>query len=519
MKELLRTAQGRLLASVVALVALLNAPRQVIGDTWFNLVLGREIVERGLVTRNELTAEAWGAPWIDLQWLAHLLHYAIVQLVGLPGLVWIASLLTCSALLAGSGFALAQGATPGRTLLAGVLALAGLMPQSVRAQTFALPLLVIFLCLLAADAERAARRTWWLVPCAALWGNLHGSALLAPLLGALLAVARVLDAARARRRPDLGLLVRDLLLAAACGGALLASPYGVRVLEYYRAILDNSAFRAHLGEWGPLAIGEEPVKGVLIASVFLLVALGFRAVRSFPPLVCVALAFATLRSARHATPLAFAAAAFLPALADSACRELLRFHADRRLQGVTRLLLPAAALGFCIGSPLLAAHTLRVDEPPSFTDRVALAAQHAQRILADEHHADRLLWFHPELRGRLSHDVRIEILPLPFITSVTQAYGLPETAQAREWLARYDLIVVDRDEHTPLWNSLRRNPAWTEVASDRFAAAFARGDTLLGLTAREQPGRRLLLHEQGLPVRCCGGSSSSFDPPRKLRAQ
>jgi hypothetical protein len=330
--RLLETAQGRLLVSFAALLAALQAPRQINSDTWLNLVLGREIASTGLITHNDLTAEAAGARWIDQQWLAHLVHYWLAQLLGLPGLVLIAALLACGSLLAAAEHALRNGASPGRTLLAGTLALGALLPQSVRAQTVALPLLAVCLCGLDSDARNPARRTWWLVPCVALWGNLHGSALLAPALALLLALTRLLETWRWQ------LFARDLLLAGGLALALLVSPYGLALLDYYAGILGNPSFRVHVGEWGPLPIASEPAKSLLIGLLLLAAVLVARRARRFPLAVCVALALLTLRSGRHATPFAIASAAFLPAIADAALGQRLRLEADRALQRIARAL-------------------------------------------------------------------------------------------------------------------------------------------------------------------------------------
>jgi len=470
--EVLRLSAARLLVIATLLVGVLNAPRQVNDDTWFNLVLGREIATRGLIHHNDLTREAWGAPVIDLQWLAHLIQYWLAQCIGLPGLVLVGSLLAYATLLAAAGFALIAGATPGRTLLVGLLALGSLAPQAVRAQSFALPLLLCFVVALRSDAERPALRTWWLLPCAVLWGNLHGSALLAPALGALALAARAADALRARRRPHARLLARDGALTLGLAAAVLASPYGLGLLRYYAATLYNPAFRAHIVEWSGLQLLDEPLTSVLPLAIFVLLLLGFRGVRSFPALVCLCFALLTLRSIRHATPLALAAAALLPAIADAACGQHLRFESDGVLRGLTSVGLPLALLGFFVGVPLLSARSLRLDTPVAFSDRVAAAAAGAGEILADEYHADRLLWVHPELKGRLSHDVRLEILPLGFIESLTRAYGFPDSPSSRHWLASYDLIIVDREAHGPLSAWLGRAPDWREIASDHFATAF-----------------------------------------------
>jgi hypothetical protein len=470
--EIWRVSRLRLLLIAVLFVGILNATRQVNGDTWFNLVLGREIATSGLVHRNELTREAWAVPVVDLQWLAHLCQYGLAHSLGLPGLALVGSLLAYGTLLGASYFALRQGATPGRTLFVGLLALSSFAPQTVRAQTFALPLLLGFLVLAQRDTERPTRRTWWLLPGAALWANLHGSVLLAPALGALALLARVLDAQRAGLRPDLRLLARDAALTLGLAGATLVSPYGLGLIGYYAATLNNPAFRAHVVEWSGLQLLAEPLTSVLPLATLALVLLGFRRVRSFPALVCLCFALLALRSIRHATPLAIAAAVLLPRLADAACGQQLRFESDGRLRGLTSVLLPPGVLAFLLGVPLLAARALRDEFPARFSDRVAAAATGARAILADEYHADRLLWYHPELKGRVSHDVRLEILPREFIESLTLAYGFPDSDRARQWLSKYDLIVVDREQHGPLWASLAGSRQWREVAVDRFATAF-----------------------------------------------
>jgi hypothetical protein len=70
--------------------------------------------------------------------------------------------------------------------------------------------------------------------------------------------------------------------------------------------------------------------------------------------------------------------------------------------------------------------------------------------------------------------VRFELLSPAFLQSLTQLYGFPEAASAQEWLARYDLVVVDREQHSPLWRWLRSDPRWREIAADRWTAAFLR---------------------------------------------
>ncbi len=466
--------QLRLFVSLAALAGVLNAPRQLSGDSWFNLVLGRDIRASGLITRNDLTSEGLGAACLDQQWLAHLIQYWLEAWLGLPGLVLVAAVLSSGALIGALMCAERQGASPGRTLLVGVLALGAITPQTVRAQSFALPLLAACLCVLAADARAPARRTWWLVPVTLLWANVHGSVLLAPVLAGLLALSRLITSFRERKPVNVGLLGRDSVLCAVLALGAVLTPYGVAGLDYYRSTLGNPNFRAYVGEWSALSFSEEPATAALLIAVALVSVAAYRRAPVFPLLVCAALSALTLHSARHATPLALAAAALLPAAADAALGRRLRFQADSRLAQLTRWLMPSTALLFLVGVPALVRHTLQTELRREFADRVAALAAGRGPILGDEHHSDRLLWYHPELRGRLSHDVRIEVVPAAFLGAITRVHAAPRSERSRRWLRRYDLVIVDRNEHTALWSALLESPDFALAAEDALGAAFVR---------------------------------------------
>jgi hypothetical protein len=92
--------------------------------------------------------------------------------------------------------------------------------------------------------------------------------------------------------------------------------------------------------------------------------------------------------------------------------------------------------------------------------------------LVDEAHADRLLWWHPELRGRVSHDARVETIPLGFLSSLARAYAEPMDPTAQRWLAGYDLIVVDHDGHAVLARALAQSADFRLLAEDRFASLY-----------------------------------------------
>src|SRR5882724_662283 len=135
-----RSSSLRLLLAITLLAMALRSPPHICGDTWFNLVLGRDIAEGGLVTENVLTHVGFGVHVVDQQWLAHWMLFGMATAIGLPGVALANAISTAGSILAALGAALRGGASHGRTLFVGVLALAGMISHSMaRAQSLALP--------------------------------------------------------------------------------------------------------------------------------------------------------------------------------------------------------------------------------------------------------------------------------------------------------------------------------------------------------------------------------------------
>ena len=58
---------------------LIFPPALIVNDSWLNLMAGREVVENGLPSRDEITVYGLGATWTDQQWLAQVFMYGDVQ--------------------------------------------------------------------------------------------------------------------------------------------------------------------------------------------------------------------------------------------------------------------------------------------------------------------------------------------------------------------------------------------------------------------------------------------------------
>jgi hypothetical protein len=135
----------------------------------------------------------------------------------------------------------------------------------VRAQLFSLALFPVLLLLLRAEARAPSRRIWLAVPLLALWANLHGGVLLGL---AVVAAYLVLD--RPRSTP-----VTALAALALSGAALLATPAGLRTINYYASVLHGEAAAGHYGLWAPLSL-REPLDLLFVAIAVPLVVAAFR---------------------------------------------------------------------------------------------------------------------------------------------------------------------------------------------------------------------------------------------------
>jgi hypothetical protein len=195
-------------------------PTLLVADSWLTLAAGREVVEHGLPTVDEITVLGLGRDWTDQQWGAQLLAYASHALGGYGLLAVVAALFAVGAFAIAAAGARALGAGPRAVvLLFFPVLMAAPWTFTIRAQVFALPLYTALVWLLASEARNPTRRVYLVVPLLVVWANLHGSAALAAMLTMLLGAIELV-----RSRGGSGL--RSVLLLVLPPLALLATPYG-----------------------------------------------------------------------------------------------------------------------------------------------------------------------------------------------------------------------------------------------------------------------------------------------------
>lgn len=292
------------------------------------------------------------------------------------------------------------GGSPRATALALCLpVLAAPSLAQLRAQTFALVLFAAVFVLLALDARSPSRRVLWVLPLLGVWANLHGSV----ALGAAFAGIYGLTLACSRASRD-----RGLALAVASPLSLLASPYGWHLAGYYRLMLLDPPLEHYVQEWKPPELVASNV--VFFASAVAVAGLWIwrrGSLTRFEQWALPLLEIAAFRAVRNAVWFELAAVVALPRLLDRG--DVVIEASVRR----ANLILGSAALvaAVAVTAVALAGATGRIDgsRPPAEAAAVAARAGRSGVVLADDDHADWLLWLEPSLAGRVAYDVRFEL--------------------------------------------------------------------------------------------------------------
>lgn len=293
------------------------------GDAGWHIRTGEFILSRHTIPHHDLYSFSKpGAPWYAWEWLSDVLYAWLYRLAGFKALV-----LAAGVVIAGTATLLFrriawQGGNFFLTLAVTLVAVgASSMHFLARPHIFTLLLLAISLWMIESDRRAPGWRIWLLVPLTALWTNLHGGfpALIAYLL--LLAAGSAVENLWLGRGTERRWFAprRYGLLAAACGLASLANPYGVRLDEHIIAYLRSDWIRSVVQEFQSPNFRHENVMQFEVLLLAGLVVAGAMLVRGHvtEALWIVAFGHLALQSVRHAPVFALVAA---PVVAVEATR-------------------------------------------------------------------------------------------------------------------------------------------------------------------------------------------------------
>lgn len=425
-----------LVVSFIAILLVLT-PSLVIADSWLTLIAGREIVDHGLPHSNAITVLGAGREWIDQQWLAHLVYYGAESLGGLR-LVTLGNIL-----LIATGYALAiaaarhRGASQRSTLVLALLViLASPWAWQVRAQTLALPLFTGLLWLLVDHQQRRSKRVLLALPILVVWGNVHGTVVMAALL---VMGAGVIDLLRRRGSVWIGAAL--VIAAPLC---LLVSPYALDLPGYYHLMLVDPPFKGLIVEWRPTRPEPKTILFFTLAVATAVLAVWQRRRLTLFEGFALALTFwVGLDAIRGVTWFVLTALVVAPHLLDGA----LHVKDARPHRGANLVISSVCLAGLTIGFVLAAAQPTSWFEstwPTKALPAIArVTTNPSSTVYAISSYSDWLYWHRPDLRGRLAYDIRFEIYRRPTIQATADFVSMRGTEWARQ-AEGYDVVVVNQ---------------------------------------------------------------------------
>ena len=433
-----------------------SLPREILSDTWFVLLGGREVAHHGLPSHDVLTVWAHGRPWVDEQWLGQLVFYGLYAAGGIKLALFGHVLALGVAFVTAIAVARWRGASARSVCWISVPAFFLLIWGSwnVRAQSLAFLLFVALVWLLVDDARSPSRRILFGVPLLVLWANVHGTAVTGALL---VSVAGVCYGLSRRRQPLRTWVPRTALMVVLPFPCVLASPYATSLPGYYHHVLSNPWFRNHIIEWQPtmLSIRTGPFYFLALLGIWLVGRCADRLLLTEKALLAVTLllGFQTIRSIVWFTLVALM---LLPSALDGVLKPN---HLAARLPLLSRLLVLMSVVGTVVAFAVVAAKPttwFEADYPKAALAAVARveAADPHVRVFANQQYSDWLLLRRPELRGRIAYDVRFELLPQARLKQLTDARGLVEGW--RRDVASFRLFVLRGDAEHALGQALLR---------------------------------------------------------------
>jgi hypothetical protein len=517
-----------------AAVALTTA-RVLLSDTYITLYAGRWISAHGIPHTDPFTVAAHGRPWVDQQWLAHVLFYQAWSIGGLAAVGALSAVAIAASFGMLAGLMVRLGVTPARAVVWSTVAFFVCATNTVtRAQSFAYPLFVLLLWLVLRCDRRAGfdRRALVGLPLLAVWANVHGSALMAAALYSAWCVYRGVRSGHDRA---LRAAAAYLAVAAAATAMVFVTPYAPSdIVSYYRSVLSNHVIARYIIEWFPATFGGvslEFVGMLLIATLVLGVGIGRRALPPAPLIAATVLfAAAGVHAVRYQVWFAFPAALFVAMVLEGVSGSPPHARPGSRLPAmvpwIAASLLGAAAVAaplvdgqmlrpevFALSAGLVvagdalartpavrrwtrravwaamaaaavsAAVALAVTPASRFENgmpRMAMAraaayaeAHPAATVLADDVAAPAMIWHYPALAGRIGYDARLEVFSQPVLLRYMHWVSLDSSSWAAV-TSGYDVLVIDRRKNGVLARRSQRMAGWATLAGNADGVALIR---------------------------------------------
>ena len=432
------------------------------GDLAWQRRLGRTILTTHRIPRflgNE-TFSAVGAPWTPQEWL-----FGIAAALGDQSWKWkifaaMTALCATATVFLIAYRAARRGAAPIDVAIAAAASGTALYDSfGVRAQVVAWPMFALLLLLL----DNEGPWLWMVVPLAALWSNLHASALLAPLFAGAVCTGRLLeDRAWTPRVKRIACVTAASFLAVCC------NPFGIG-LPLYAISLFQSPIKMYIGEWKATDVGEYAFSLGALPLLIGIVILGAatrsrRVVKAEDLLIFAACVFLLFFAARNVPIFAIVAAPLFACMLTQAWERPAQESPPTNLDRIAGLALPAFALllAALVGYRLLGS-TERTQITMPFKEVDALAEMPGEhRIMCAD-----FAWcsyFLGKPNQRVFLDGRADPYPPKIWREFgSVAYALPDWRDVLD-RNRIDAVIVKRQ--TGIDQALALTHQWRDASHD-----------------------------------------------------
>jgi hypothetical protein len=257
-------------AATAALVCL-YAIRQVDPDLYGYLAYGRLFVERGLTAHDPFAYTSAGFNWITFEYLAHIALWSAYHYAGAAGLIALKCLVGGVALVC---LFVAMRQTPAETFVWVPIFLLCTSTLSryflFRPQLFTFAFFACFTAVLFRYLLRHRGPLWVLPIVMVAWANTHGGFVSGlGAVGLAISLRALENTAVAGWRPRHLLAGTGPLWAtlAACTGATVVNPLGVRLWFYVLTELAHGTNRRYIAEWAPASFATDAWSTVMLTLI------------------------------------------------------------------------------------------------------------------------------------------------------------------------------------------------------------------------------------------------------------
>ncbi|MCA1412034.1 hypothetical protein I6F30_12975 [Bradyrhizobium sp. NBAIM20] len=433
-------------------------------DSYSHVELGRWIMAHGtLPTSDPFSFSKHGAPWITFEWLSEVIYAAAYVLSGWPGVVVVAAAAIALAFGLLTYFLLRE-LSPTQTLVMVIAAVILTAPHMLaRPHVLVMPIMVIWAAALVRCMDHGRPPPYWALPLLVVWGNLHGSGVLAlGLIGPVVLEALLREERSQWPRVLLSWVPFTLLaVAASC-----LTPHGPEPLLMPITTLGLGPALAWIAEWRPQDFSR--IGGfelLLLGGIFALSrGVTLPVVRT---LVVIGLLHFALAQMRNADLLAMLAPLYLAAPLARRFGGPSGNETDRSSRGLS-----LAAFGILAAmSGLALARDIR--PAPLITPEAAVARADLAKAgpLLNDYSFGGYLVF----AGIPTFiDGRAELFGGPFIDRYNRALALIDLGDFLKLLDDYKIRATLLAPNTPATAMLDRLPHWQRVYSDDVAVVHKR---------------------------------------------